>query len=155
MQPSSALKPGSAALMQSGHPVAFASKTLTDIETCYANIEKECLSVCYSLKKFHTYLYHRHVIVQNYHKQLEMIQQKAIHSTPPKLQHMLHHMQKYKYTIQYKPGKEVVLANCLCHFPSCNESIPIPIHQNIQHVQLSTSELDELLNMIWSTAYCF
>ena len=28
-----------AALIQSGHPIAFASKTLTDIETCNMNIE--------------------------------------------------------------------------------------------------------------------
>ena len=40
-------------LLQSGHPIAFASKTLTDVETCYMNIECEFLSVCFSLEKFH------------------------------------------------------------------------------------------------------
>ena len=49
---------------------------------------------------------------------------------------MLLCMQKYDYTIQYKPGKEMVLGNHLSHFPSHKESLPIPIHQNIQHVQL-------------------
>ena len=43
-----------AALMQDGKPIAFASKTLTDVETRYANIEHECLSVCFVLEKFHT-----------------------------------------------------------------------------------------------------
>ena len=71
-----------AALLQSGCSIAFVSKTLTDIETCYANVERECLSVCFGLKKFHTYLYGRHVIVQNDHKPLEMIQQKPIHVAP-------------------------------------------------------------------------
>ena len=33
------------ALMQGGCPTAFASKSLTDVETCYTNIERECLSV--------------------------------------------------------------------------------------------------------------
>ena len=42
---------------------------------------------------------------------MEMIQQKPIHTAPPKLQHILLHMQKYDYTVQYKPGKEMVLAN--------------------------------------------
>ena len=87
------------ALIQSGPPIAFASKTLTDIETHYANIERECLSVCFGLKNVHTYISGRHVTVQNDHKPLEMIQQKPIHVALPQLQHMLLHMQKYNYTI--------------------------------------------------------
>ena len=50
-----------------------ASKTLTDVETNYANIEQECLSVCFGLGRFHTYIYGRHVTVQNDQKLLEMI----------------------------------------------------------------------------------
>ena len=113
-------------LIHSSCPIAFASKTLTDIETQYANIEQECLSVCFSLEKFNTYIYGWHVMVQN-HKPLEMIQQKPIHATPPRLQQMLLHMQKYDYTIQYKPGKEMVLANHLSCFPSHSNSLPIPV----------------------------
>ena len=44
----------STALLQNNRPIAFASKTLTDVETRYMNIERECLSVCYGLEKFHT-----------------------------------------------------------------------------------------------------
>ena len=72
-----------AALIQSGYPIALASKTLTNTKTCYTNIEREYLSVCFSNKKFHTYLYRRHVTKQNDHKLLEMIQQKPIHVAPP------------------------------------------------------------------------
>ena len=57
-------------------------------------------------------------------------------------------MQKYDCTIQYKPGKEMVLANHLSCFPSLKESLPIPIHQNIQHVQLSTDKLDAIQGAI-------
>ena len=32
-----------AALLQGGQPIAFSSKTLTDIESCYVNIERECV----------------------------------------------------------------------------------------------------------------
>ena len=53
-----------AALLQDGRPIAFASKTLTDIETQYANIEHKCLSVCFGLEKFHTYIYGHHITVQ-------------------------------------------------------------------------------------------
>ena len=46
-----------AALLQDGRPIAFASKTFTDIETRYINIEHKWLSVCFGLEKFHTYIY--------------------------------------------------------------------------------------------------
>ena len=49
-------------LLQNNRPIAFASKTLTEVETRYANIECECLSVVFALEKFHTYIYGRHII---------------------------------------------------------------------------------------------
>ena len=131
-----------AALLQSSCLINFASKPLTDVETCYANIEHECLSVCFDLEKLHTYIYGRLVIVENDHEPLEMIQQKPIHAAPPWLWHMLLHMQKYDYTIWYKPGKDMVLADCLSCFPSCINSHSILIAHNVQHVQLSNTELD-------------
>ena len=115
-----------ASLLQGGWPIAFASKTLTDIESCYANIERECLSVCFGLEKFHTYIYGRHVLIENDHKPLEMIQHKPIHVSCPRLQWMLLHMQKYDYTIVYKPCKDMVLADCLSHFPSNTNIFPYP-----------------------------
>ena len=118
-----------AALLQDGWPIAFASKTLTDIETHYANIERVCLSVCFGLEKFHTYIYGRHVIAENDHKPLEMIQHTPIHAALPRLQWMLLCMQKYDYAIHYKPGKDMVLADCLSHFPSNSNYLPIPLAQ--------------------------
>ena len=71
-----------------------------------------------------------------------MIQQKPIHAAPPQLQQMLLCMQKYDYTIWYKLSKDMVLGNCLSHFPSQANLLPIPIAHNVQHVQLSNTELD-------------
>ena len=146
------------ALIQCGRLIAFASKTLTGIENCYANIEREHLSVCFGLEKFHSYLYGRHVVTQNDHKPLEMIQHKPINAALPRLQCMLLCMQKFHYTIQYKPGKDMILADCLSQFPSAKESFPIPMHQNTQHIQLSTQELDALqgaieCDLVYSTLY--
>ena len=52
-----------ATLMQEGHPIAFASRALTDVETRYAQIEKELLSVVFGLERFHQYTYGHHVTV--------------------------------------------------------------------------------------------
>ena len=130
-----------ATLIQGSHPIAFAIKQ-TDIETCYTNIERECLSVCFGLEKFHTYFSCRQVFLENDHKQLEMIQHKPIHVAPPRPQWMLLHMQKYDYTTQYQPDKDMLLADCLCHIPSSSNSLPILLGHNIQHVQLSKADLD-------------
>ena len=78
-----------AALLQNNRPIAFASKTLTDIETRYANIEFKCLSIVFGLEKFHTYVYGRHITVFNDHKPLEMITKKPIHAASPRIQRML------------------------------------------------------------------
>ena len=98
----------SAALIQDGCPIAFASKTITYVEKWYANKEHECLSVCFSLEKFHTYIYGRHIAVQNNHKLLEMVQHKLINATSSNLQCIILWLHRYNFTIQYKPGKEMV-----------------------------------------------
>ena len=131
-----------AALIQNGYPITFASKMLTDmLKAHYANIERECLSVCFGLKKFHTYLYSRHVTIQNDHKLLEMIQQKPIHAVSPHLQCMLFHMQKYDYTIQYKPCKEMVRSWSPKLLP-LPQRIPPHTHSTKHPAQLSTAKLD-------------
>ena len=134
----------SAALLQNNRSIAFASKTLTDVETRYTNIERECLSVCFGLEKFHTYVYGRHIIVQYDHKPLEMIQRKPIHAAPPKLQCILLKLQKYDYNIQYVPGKDIVLADRLSCFPSHSNRSPIILHHNIQKIHFNS----ECLNTI-------
>ena len=132
----------SAALIQNYRPIAFTSKTLTDVETRYANIERECLSVCFGLKKFHTYAYGRHILVQNDHKPLKMIQRKPIHAALPRLQCMLLKLQKYDYTIQYVSGKDMFLADRLSHFPSCSNISPIVLHHNIQTINFNSEHLN-------------
>ena len=41
------------ALLQGGKPIAFASRTLSESERQYEQIEKEMLAVTYGLEKFH------------------------------------------------------------------------------------------------------
>ena len=113
-----------AAILHDRWPMAFANKTLTDIESPYTNIERECLSVSYSLEKFNTYIYGRHIMDQNDLKPWEMIQHKPIHTAPPCLQCMFICLQKYDFNMQYTLGKEMVLAYRLSRLPSHKENFP-------------------------------
>lgn len=102
-----------AALLQKGQPVAFASRALTDVETRYAQIEKELLAVVYGLEKFHHYVYGRQVTVQSDHKPLEMITRKPLLAAPKRLQRMLLRLQTYSYSIVYQAGRLMYLADTL------------------------------------------
>ena len=56
--------------------VAMASRSLSDTESRYSSIERECLAVMFGLEKFEYYLLGRHSLVVTDHSPLEQIFQK-------------------------------------------------------------------------------
>ena len=78
LQCDASLKGLGACIIQEGQPIAFVSKSLTDTETCYANIERELLAIVFGCKKFHTYLYGRTFVIESDHKPLDMISMKNL-----------------------------------------------------------------------------
>ena len=102
-----------AVLLQEGQPIAYASRSLTDTECRYAQIEKELLAVVFGLEKFNQYVYGKCVDVESDHKPLEAISKKSLCHAPPRLQRMLLRLQRYDFTLRYKPGKEMVIADTL------------------------------------------
>ena len=63
----------------------MASRSLTDTEKRYSNIERECLAVVFGLEKFECYLHGREVIVETDHSLLEQIFKKNIAEAPDRL----------------------------------------------------------------------
>ena len=110
-----------AALVQDGHPIAYASKSLTDTEKRYANIERELLACVFGAERFHTYIFGKEFVIESDHKPLDMISKKNLTAAPVRLQRMLLRLQKYDYNIQYKPGSEMVLADGLSRLTERNK----------------------------------
>ena len=77
------------ALLQEGHPVAFASKALTPTEQQYANIERDLLACVFRSEHFHTYVFGQSFTIESDHKPLEQINLKNLADTPARLQRML------------------------------------------------------------------
>ncbi len=103
-----------AALMQNGQPVAYASRTLTECEQRYAQIEKECLAIVFACERFDFYLFARAMVtVETDHLPLETIFKKSLEAAPARLQKMRVRLQRYSLTVVYKRGSQMHLADML------------------------------------------
>ena len=111
-----------ATLLQNGQPVAYASRSLTDTERNYAQIEKELLAILSGAEKFNQYTYGRKVLVDSDHKPLEVIYQKPLVAALKRLQRMLLRLQKYDLEIHFKPGQHMYLADTLSRAPLPKDS---------------------------------
>ena len=99
--------------MQNGQPVAFASRALSSAEINYCQIEKELLAVVFAMHPFDQYVYGRHVSRESDHQPLQILAKKPLKDVPRRLQHMLLELQRYDFTITYKKGELLFIADAL------------------------------------------
>ena len=113
-----------ACLMQVGTPIAFSSRSLSETEKRYSQIEKEFLAITYACKKYHNYIYGQKVSVMTDHKPIISVFQKDIHKVASaKLQRMRIRMLNYDVNVEYLPGKYMHIADYLSrHFREVGDS---------------------------------
>ena len=58
-------------------------------------------------------VYGRAITVETDHKPLIAIVKKPLSSAPKRLQHMLLWLQRYNFTLVYKPGSQMLIADAL------------------------------------------
>jgi hypothetical protein len=100
-------------LLQDNHPIVYSSRSLSECEQNYAQIEKELLAIMYSLEKFHYYTYGQHVEIQTDHKPLLVIVNKDITKTTARLQRLLLKLLKYNFSLTFVAGKHMHIADTL------------------------------------------
>ena len=83
------LQPDSAIENTLKSDVFYASKTLTDTESNYSNIECEMLGVVFSILHFKHFTFGHKVHIITDHKPLSTLFRKNLHATSPRLSHML------------------------------------------------------------------
>ena len=128
-------------------PVAYASKSLTETQSNYSNIERELLGICFGVERFRTYLFGTHFHVITDHKPLVNILNKNVSAAPPRLQRMVLRLQGYSFDIQHAPGKEVGVADAISRLPNPhnNEEIPLAVH--VHAAKISHPRRTELREM--------
>jgi len=87
-------------------PIAFVSRTLTDSEQRYAQIEGEGLACVFGVTKFHVYLYGHHFTLITDHKPLASLFSK--HQAVPtqasaRIQYWALTLACYEYTLEARP----------------------------------------------------
>ena len=150
-----ASKSGLGATLEQKHgdkwcPVAFASRALTQAEYNYCPIEKETLSVLFGCEKFHEFVYGQLFEVENYHQPLKSIFNKPISKAPPCIQRFLLRLYRYDFTLNYTPGKNMVVSDTLSRAYLKDQKPEIPdaemnymIHSVISSLPISDEKLKQ------------
>jgi hypothetical protein len=86
------------------HPVAFASRKLSDPERKYSVIEKECLAIIWALKYFRTYLWGTRFTVETDHQPLRWLQQ--MKDSNSRLTRWALAIQPYCFEMRHRPGRQ-------------------------------------------------
>ena len=85
-------------------PVAYASRTLTDVERRYSQTEKEALAVVWACERFHIVLYGKLFTLYTDHKPLELIYSPKS-KLPPRIERQALRLQPYTFKVVHMAGK--------------------------------------------------
>ena len=134
-------------------PVAFASRSLSETECHYAQIEKEALALTWALEKFSEYVLGKVFHLEMDHKPLiPLLGQKSLDLLPPRVLRFRLRLMRFQYTIHHVPGKSLYTADTLSRAPlqeTADKSglIPSETEQFVQSITASLPASEERLEM--------
>lgn len=130
-------------------PVAYASRTLTKTEENYSAIEKELLAIDWATRHFRPYLFGRKFTLYTDHQPLTY----ALNLKTPnsKIVKWRLRLSEFNFKIEYKPGKQNVVADALSRLTPENmefnvneeESSDNPTHETSDDSSVHSAESDE------------
>ena len=93
-----------ALLTQSGKPVRYASRALSDVEQRYSQTEREALSVVWACEHFDIFIRGSKFTITTDHKPLLTLWDKP--NPPASIGRWALRLQNYNFCMKYKPGKD-------------------------------------------------
>jgi len=156
-------------------PIAFASRTLSDAEKNYAQIEREALSLIFGVTKFHIYLYGRSFTLITDHSPLTTILGPK-RGIPPiaamRMQRWAAILAAYSYNIQHKRSEHHGNADAMSRLPqtcqrvNCDQintfhiqhfgELPVTLHQVQQETEkdITLSQVFQHTQTGWPLKVC-
>eukprot|EP00731_Ephydatia_muelleri_P001907 Em0001g1907a len=104
----------------SERPVGYASRSLSQAEKGYSQLDKEALAIVFGVTKFNSYLYGCPFTIYSDHKPLMYLfgEHKGIPTmASARVLRWAVTLSAYQYSIRYKPGSEVCHADALSRLP--------------------------------------
>ena len=103
------------------HPVAYASRAMTDTKAHYAQIQKEVLALTWACEKFSCYILGKHIILETDHKPLvPILSYKHLDNLPPRVLRFRLRLMRFDYDVVHVPGKYLYAADMLSRSPLQN-----------------------------------
>jgi hypothetical protein len=138
-------------------PVFYASRSMTDTERRYAQVEHEALAVTWACKKFADYITGlKDLTIETDHKPLlALLKTKGLEDLPPRIQRFRMRLMRFKYVIEYTRGKNLVTADALSRAPVSeqqpdekqrSEEDDLFIRQVIKNIPATEKRLEEIRN---------
>ncbi|UYV76843.1 K02A2.6-like [Cordylochernes scorpioides] len=98
--------------------IAYASRTLSETEKRYAQIEKEALAITWACEKFKQYIQGLVITLETDHKPLvPNFTSKNIDDLTPRIQRLRLRIMRYSYKIVNTPGKNLIVTDALSRSP--------------------------------------
>ena len=99
-------------------PVCYISRSMTETEQRYAQIEKEALALTWACERLSQYLLGSRFILETDHKPLiPLLSTKELEELPIRVQRFRLRMMRYDYNVVHVPGKELNTADFLSRLP--------------------------------------
>ena len=102
-------------------PVVFTSRSMSETETRYAQIEKETLAITWACDKFSVYILGKQFTVETDHKPLvPLLSSKQLDCLPPRILRFRLCLMRYHFAINHVLGKLMYTADTLSRAPKVN-----------------------------------
>ncbi|UYV66641.1 K02A2.6-like, partial [Cordylochernes scorpioides] len=133
--------------------VSYASRTMSETEKRWAQIEKESLAIVWACGRFQDYLMGNTFSIETDHKPLiPIFSTKNLDEMSPRIQRLRLRMMRYSYSIPHMPGKDIVVADALSRSPikiSHEKDLENEICSFVQQITSCPPFKDENMKEIW------
>lgn len=145
-------------------PVAYASRSMSETERRYAQIEKEALAITWACEKFSCYILGKKIQIETDHKPLvSLLGSKHLDTLPSRVLRFRLRLTKFTYTVSHVAGKNFYTADTLSRTPTSSPTGHDSVQEketeylmeiNVAQLPASRSRLDEYRDAQASDPVC-